>query len=397
MYLTDKEKEMHTGKYGALVQKCMEILVTLGDIYGAERMIEINNVHSPGVSYRVTGDAGLQYVCDASEQGLFCVPTTLNSIGIDSDNWREIGFPEDFSFAQLKLNQAYLKMGALASYTCTPYLTGNIPSAGEHVAWGESSAIIFANSVIGARTNREGGPSALAAAITGRVPAYGYHLDENRKATHLVHVGMPLKTDRDYAVLGYFIGQIVGNKVPVFENITSRPTLENFKALGAALASSGAVALFHVAGYTPEALIKEAVLPKTYETIEFGKNEYQSVVNKFTLDEPADLVVIGCPHCSINELRELALALDGKKIKRNMWICTSKQVLALADRMGYTEKIKKSGATIVLDTCPVLCPTSDKGYRAAITNSGKMAHYIRGLWNMKSSLSQLEDCLAAAF
>lgn len=396
MYLTDKEKGMLDGKEGPLVQKCMEILVTLGDIYGAERMIEINNVHTPGVSYRVTGDAGLEYICDASEQGNFCVPTTLNTIGIDSDNWKEIGFPEDFSIAQLKLNAAYLKMGALASYTCTPYLSGNIPIAGEHVAWGESSAIIFVNSVIGARTNREGGPSALAAAVTGRVPAYGYHLDENRKATHLVHVNMPLKTDRDYAVMGYYVGQIVGSKVPVFENITTRPTLENFKALGAALASSGAVALYHVAGITPEAPTKEAILNKNYETIEFGEKEYQTVVKKFALQEPADLIIIGCPHCSILELKELALKLDGKKIKRDMWICTSKQTLALADRMGYTETIKKSGATIVLDTCPVLCPTSDKGYKAVMTNSGKMAHYVPGLWNVKSALAQLEDCIAAA-
>jgi predicted aconitase len=359
-------------------------------------MIEINNVHSPGVSYRVTGDAGLEYVCEASEQGNFSIPTTLNTIGIDSENWREIGFPEDFSLAQLKLNDAYIKMGALASYTCTPYLTGNTPAAGEHVAWGESSAIIFVNSVIGARTNREGGPSALAAAVTGRVPAYGYHLDENRKGTHLVHVGMPLKTDRDYAVMGYSVGQLVGNGVPVFENITTRPTLENLKALGAALASSGAVALYHVVGITPEAPTKAAILGKTYESIAFGEKEYQAVVDKFTLDEAPDLIVIGCPHCSINELKQLAEALDGKKIKRDMWICTAKQTLALAERMGYAEILKKAGATIVLDTCPVLCPTSDKGYKAVATNSGKMAHYIRGLWNVKSALSQLDECIAAA-
>ena len=396
MYLTDKEQGMLNGKEGPLVQKCMEILVALGEIYGAERMIEINNVHSPGVSYRVAGDAGLEYVCDASNQGNFRIPTTLNTIGIDSEKWKEIGFPEDFSLEQLKLNDAYLKMGGLACYTCTPYLCGNVPMAGEHVAWGESSAIIFANSVIGARTNREGGPSALAAAVTGRVPAYGYHLDENRKGTHLIHVDIPLKTDRDFAVMGYYVGQIVGNKVPVFENITNKPTIENFKALGAALASSGGVALYHVVGFTPEAPTKEAAINQTYETVEFGEKEYQTIVQKFTLDEPADMIVIGCPHCSINELQQLAQALEGKNIKRDMWICTSKQVLALADRMGYTKILNDAGATIVLDTCPVLCPTSDKGYKAVMTNSGKMAHYIRGLWNVKSELAQLEKCIATA-
>ena len=395
MNLTEKEQAMLDGKEGKPVQKCMEVLVTLGEIYGADHMIEINNVHSPGVSYRVAGDAGLEYVKDASEQGGFCVPTTLNTIGIDSENWKDF-FPEDFSLKQLELNEAYQKLGAYSTYTCTPYLTGNIPLAGEHVAWGESSAIIFVNSVIGARTNREGGPSALAAAVTGRVPAYGYHLDENRRGTHLVHVEIEPKTDRDFAVLGYYVGQKVGTKVPVFTGIKKRPTLENFKALGAALASSGGVALYHVEGFTPECPTKEAILKETYEEFSFGQPEYDSVVDKFTLDIPADLIVIGCPHCSINEFEQLSEALKGKKLKRDMWVCSSKQVKALADRMGYSQDIEAAGARIVLDTCPILCPTSDKGYKAVATNSGKLAHYIRGLWNVKSALLQFEDCITLA-
>lgn len=395
MNLTQKEKIMLEGKEGQLKQKCMQILVTLGEIYGAENMIEIQNVHSPGVSYRVAGDAGLDYVKEASEKGTFAVPTTLNTSGIDAFNWEEIGFPEDFSKCQLELNEAYEKMGGIPTYTCTPYLTGNVPLAGEHVAWGESSAIIFANSVLGARTNREGGPSALAAAVTGRVPAYGYHLDENRKADYLIKVNMVLETDRDYAVMGYYVGQIVGREVPLFVNM-KHPRLESLKALGAALASSGALALYHVEGVTPEAPTKEAVLREKYKTIEFGQAEYDTVTQKFSLNQEPDLVVIGCPHCSINEMKELANALDGKKIKIDLWVCVSGQVYSLAERSGYVETIKKAGATIICDTCPVLCPTSQKGYKAAITNSGKLAHYIRGLWNMDSSLSQFEDCIAAA-
>ena len=280
-------------------------------------------------------------------------------------------------------------------YSCTPYLNGNVPLKGEHVSWGESSAIIFANSVLGARTNREGGPSALAAAVTGRVPAYGYHLDENRKASYLVKVKMELKTDRDYAVIGYYVGQIVGNEVPVFTNM-KRPRLESLKAMGAALASSGGVALYHVEGITPEAPTKEDVLEEQYKTIEFSQKEYDTVINKFSLKQRPDLVVIGCPHCSINEMGELAKALDGKKINTDMWVCVSGQVYSLAERSGFVKTIENAGATIIRDTCPVLCPTSDKGYKAAITNSGKLAHYIRGLWNMDSSLSQFEECIAAA-
>lgn len=398
MKLTDEEKSMLDGEKGDVVQQCMKILVTLGEIYGAEKMLPVNSVHSPGVSYRVTGDAGLNYVKEVSErQGRFRVPTTLNTIGIDSRDWEKDGFPKDFSLKQLELLEAYANLGAIPTYTCTPFLSGNIPLAGDHVAWGESSAVAFVNSVIGARTNREGGPSALAAAITGRVPAYGYHLDENRKGKYLFKVEMDLKTERDFGVLGYFAGKIAGKNVPVFEGIDRKPTLENLKALSAALASSGAVALYHIVGVTPEAPSVEAVIDHPCEVIPFGLEEYREITeHKFHLEGKIDFVVLGCPHCSIVEMGKIAKLLDGKKIKSDLWVCTSRQVKLLADQMGYTEAIEKSGAVIICDTCPVLCPTSDKGYKTVVTNSAKLAHYIRGLWNVKSALIQLEDCIATA-
>ncbi len=396
MHLTDEEKRMLNGEYGETVRKCMKALVTLGDIYGAEKMIKIHNVHSPGVSYRVAGDAGLNYVKEASEQACFKVYTTLNTIGIDSENWEKVGFPREFSEKQLELSAAYHKMGAIATNTCTPYLAGNIPLAGEHVAWGESSAIVFVNSVIGARTNREGGPSALAAAVTGRVPAYGYHLTENRRGKYLIQVEMDLETDRDFAVLGYYVGQIVSKEVPVFEGIKKRPSLENLKALGAALASSGAVALYHIIGITPEAPTADAVIGKV-ETFKFGPDEYRQVTNKFNYSGEVDFVVFGCPHTSIQEVRRIAALLDGKKVKSDVWVCTSRQIKHLADKMGYTSVIEKAGAEIICDTCPVLCPTLvDRGYRNLLTNSGKLAHYAPGLWNVQTGLIQMEDCIKAA-
>lgn len=396
MYLTPEEQEMLDGKRGPLTQKCMKVLVTLGEIYGAKRMVKVKNVHFPGVSYRVAGDAGLEYVCDASEQGSFCVPSTLNTIGIDCFDMESLQFDKDFCNGQLKLNEAYEKMGAIPTYTCTPYVVGGCPGFGEHVAWGESSAIIFVNSVIGARTNREGGPTALAAAVCGCVPEYGFHLDENRRATHLVQVDYPLKTNRDFAVMGYYVGKKVGNKVPCFTGITERPVVEQYKLLGAALASSGGIALYHVEGFTPEAPTKEAVLKEKYETVYFGKDEYAEVEKFFTLKEPADLVVIGCPHCTINEVVEIAKLVEGKHVKIDTWVCLSHQVYALAERMGYVKTLVDAGVTFVRDTCPILCPTSPKGYRGVATNSGKLAHYIRGLWNMDSELVQLEDCVKTA-
>ena len=396
MKLTAQEQAMLDGKEGALVQKCMRVLVTLGDIYGAEKMIPIKSVHAPGVSYRVAGDAGLSYVSDASQQGKFKIPMTLNTTGIDCFDTESLLFDKEFCQGQVALNQAYEAMGAVPTYTCTPYVVGGCPSFGEHVAWGESSAIIYVNSVIGARTNREGGPTALAAAVCGCVPAYGYHLDENRKATHLVEVEYDLKTDRDFAVMGYYVGKKVGTRVPCFVGIKDPPVVEQYKALGAALASSGGIALYHVEGHTPEAPTREAILKDRYEVLRFGREEYEEVERFFTLREPADLVVVGCPHCTINEIIQLAQALKGKTVKVETWICLSHQVYALAQRMGLAQIIEQAGATFVRDTCPILCPTSPKGFKGVATNSGKLAHYIRGLWNMDSELVQLDKCMRIA-
>ncbi len=397
MRLTAEEQKMLDGDYGKAVQKCMKVLVALGDINGAERMIEVNNVHSPGVSYRVTGDAGLGYVRDVSEEVGFKVPATLNSIGIDLQDWKEIGFPEDFSHKQLELSACYEKMGAIATNTCTPYLTGSLPVFGEHIAWGESSAIVFANSVLGARTNREGGPTALAAAVTGRVPAYGLHLDENRRGEHLIEVEIELKTDKDFAVLGYFTGKLVGGHIPVFAGIEKRPRLESLKALGAALASSGAVALYHIVGHTPEAPVKSAVIDDGVKPVIFGRKEYDEVCEKFSLTGPIDFVVLGCPHVSIIEMGEIAEQLKGKKIKSGLWVCAARQVRSLADTMGYSRIILDAGAEIICDTCPVLCCTlTDRGYKTVATNSGKMAHYAPGLWNLQPVLLNTDECVRAA-
>lgn len=396
MYLTDEEKSMLDGEQGELVQKCMKVLVTLGEIYGAKRMLKINSVHSPGVSYRVTGDAGLNYVKEASKTGCFVVPTTLNNVGIDMNNWEAVGFEPEFAQKQIELSDAYREMGAVMSNSCTPYLYGNIPMKGEHVAWGESSAIAFVNSVLGARSNREGGPSALAAAITGRVPEYGLHLDENRKGTCRFEVAVELDSDTDYASMGYYCGAIAGRGIPVFTGIKRRPTMENLKQLSAALASSGAVALFHIVGVTPEAPTLEAVVDKDIPAYTFGPEEYKKAFREFSYSGDVDFVVFGCPHASIQEIKIIASALKGKKVKAETWICTSHQIRDLADQTGYRQPLEDAGVVFMCDTCPVLCPTLDRGYKNVVTNSGKMAHYIRGLWDVKSRLAQVEDCIKAA-
>jgi len=179
--LTRLEERMLAGEYGYAAQKAMEILVALGKIYGAERMIEIRSAQISGVSYSNLGEEGLEFLLKLAEDGCVRVPTTLNPCGMDLEEWREMGIPEDFAEKQLRVIEAYRRLGVEPTLTCTPYLAGNMPEFGDHVAWSESSAVIYINSVIGARTNREGGPSALAAAITGRTPLYGLHLDDARR------------------------------------------------------------------------------------------------------------------------------------------------------------------------------------------------------------------------
>lgn len=396
MKLTEEEKRMLAGEFGDFTKKAMDILVTLGKIYGAGKMCKIYNVHSPGVSYRVTGNAGLNFVKDAAYKfgcKMKCM-TTLNTIGIDYDKAEELKFSKNFIEKQREILKAYEKLGALGTYTCTPYLIGNIPKFGEHVAWGESSAIAYVNSILGARTNREGGPTALAAAITGRVPAYGLHLDENRTGDFLVKVEADLQSDRDYGLLGYYVGQQVENRIPVFEGIEN-PTSENLKSLSAALASSGAVALYHIIGVTPEAQNKEDIIDEGVEEIVFTEKEKQEVFDKFNYTGDTDMVVIGCPHCSIVEMKNIAELLRNKTVKSEVWILTSKPVEALAERLGFKRTILESGAQVVTDTCPVLAETV-RDYNLMVTNSAKMAHYAPGLWNVDTTLIPLEECIYSA-
>ncbi|BDZ70122.1 aconitase X [Methanobacterium petrolearium] len=192
MHLTREEEKMYAGEYGPAVAKSMEILVALGDIYQANGMVEVVSAQISGVSYKTIGDAGLEYLEDLVGEGAQVrVPSTLNPAGVDLDQWHELGFSEEFTKKQLLIVDSYRKMGISTTCTCTPYLVGNVPILGSHVAWSESSAVCYANSVLGARTNREGGPGALSAAICGRTPNYGYHLDEGRIPNLLVEVETP--------------------------------------------------------------------------------------------------------------------------------------------------------------------------------------------------------------
>ncbi|MEM3413495.1 MAG: aconitase X catalytic domain-containing protein [Thermoplasmata archaeon] len=390
MFLTHEEERILAGEHGEVAERMLRLLVRLGEIYNADRMIPVGSVQVAGVSYKSIGDPGLEFLEDIASKGAkVSVLTFLNPAGTDIENWRELGFPAEFVEKQLRIIEAFKKMGIVISATCTPYLCGNLPRFGEHIAWSESSAVSFANSVLGARTNREGGPSALAAAILGRTPNYGFHLDENRKPDFHVSVNVELKNDADFGALGYFVGKIVKDKVPYFTGIPNA-SVDSLKALGAAMAASGAVALYHVQGITPEA---KNYSTEGLEKISFGEQELKETYRTLNSGEELDILILGCPHSSLNEIREIARIVEGKRLKKPMWVCTSRAMKELASRMGYEDVIRRAGGKIVADTCTVVAPVEDMGFRTIAVNSGKAANYLPGFCKAKVIFGDTESLI----
>jgi predicted aconitase len=390
VHLTKEEEKMLKGEHGEVIERSLRLLVRLGEIYNADRLILVGSVQVAGVSYKSIGDPGLEFLEDLAVKGARVrVPTTLNPPGMDLVDWKELGFPEDFADKQLRIMDAFEKMGIMMTATCTPYLVGNLPRFGEHIAWSESSAVSFANSVIGARTNREGGPSALAAALCGVTPNYGLHLDENRRPNFLVKVNSELKNNSDFGALGYHVGKIVKDKVPYFQGIKNAD-VDQLKTLGAAMAASGAVALYHVEGLTPEAELMDA---SGLETIEVGDRELREAYEKLNTGRDPDIIILGCPHASLKEIAALACKVEGKRLRKPLWICTSRVTKNAATRMGFTDIIEKAGGKVVADTCAVVSPIERMGYRTTGVDSGKAANYLPGLCKQQVVFKSIDDLL----
>jgi predicted aconitase len=388
MQLTKLEQSMFNGEMGEAARQSMEILVALGKIYGAEGMIPVTSVQVAGVSYKTIGDAGLEYLLDLAKKGAKVkVPTFLNPAGMDREQWEEMGIPEGFAKKQIEVLDAYAKMGISMTCTCTPYLVGIRPKVGEHIAWSESSAIAFANSVLGARTNREGGPSALAAGICGVTPNYGLHLEENRVSEFVVRVECEPKTNADFGAMGYWVGEIAKSRHPAFLGMKSADE-DRLKALGAAMAASGSAALFYVKGITPEFVVGEKP-----EEVVFTAKELKETREKLDSKEKPQLVTIGCPHASIEEIREVAEVVRGKKVACELWVCTARKTKEKADAMGYTKIIQAAGGRVVADTCMVVCPLEEMGFKVTGCNSGKAAKYLTNLCKQKVVYGDVGDII----
>jgi predicted aconitase len=392
MQLTEQEQKMLNGKEGYAAKKSMEILVALGEIFGAENLIDVGSVQVAGVSYHNLGDAGLEFLDELAKDGRVKVLTTLNPAGMDLEDWQQLGISPEFAEKQYLVIKAFERMGILVSCTCTPYLIGNLPLFGEHLAWSESSAVTFANSVIGAKTNREGGPSALAAAFVGKTPCYGLHLDENRVPDVHVQVNTRLAKLSDWGALGYAIGKKAENKIPYITGI-KKADLDELKSFCASIVTYGAKPLFYIKGITPAS--EQQTQPKEIVTIEDAdiKNAYDNINDQVT---DIELVCVGCPHCSIKEIIEITELIRGKKVAAGteFWVATSRSVKQLADKRGYTAVIEAAGGKFACDTCMAVAPLKGR-FKSLATTSAKGCFYSRQNL-MKTKMGSMEECVEAA-
>ncbi len=389
MHLTKEEERIYGGEEGWTKKKAMEILVAIGDINSASKLIPIKSAHVSGVSYKTIGEA-FEFI--NSLEGTVKVKSTLNPIGMDIERWDKIGISGEFATKQTEVLAAYKKLGITAECTCVPYLLGRMPKMGEHLAWAESSAVLYANSVLGARTNMEGAPSALAAALIGKTPFYGLHQTENREPGIRVCVKCDI-VDADYSALGFLIGNLVGNKIPVIElTSSSLPSKDELKHLSAAIGATGSVGMYHIRGLTPEA----DAIGVPAEKIEIEKGDVKKFYEE---NEEADVIAIGCPHCSSLELQHIYELLraegKGRKVKKDFFIFTAR---AIKQRMQeVVKKIENYSVKVICDTCFVVSPAFER-YRCVLTNSGKMLRYVPLLCGgAKAKLCKTEECVRKAF
>jgi predicted aconitase len=405
MRLSEKDQALLAGELGLAARMAASILVRMAEVVGAREMIDITRAHIDATIY--VGDAGLEFAERlASLGGRVAVPSTVNVSGLDEHHWKEWPVPADWAEKAYRQMVAYQKMGTIPIWTCAPYQTEHAPKLGEQIAWGESNAIAFANSVLGARTERYPDYLDIAAAIAGRVPAVGLHLEENRRGQIVLDLrAVPeafASREDFYPVLGHYLGKIAGERIPVLAHLNARPTEDQLKALGAAASSSGSVALFHVVGVTPEAPTLEEALQRRspVETLAVGLDDLRAARRELETasGEDLDLVVLGSPHFSFEELKRLAPLVEGRQRhpRVTFLVTTSRLMRDLAASAGLLRSLEDFGGRITVDTCILATPMLPKTVRRLMTNSGKYALYSPGLLNVEVAYGSLEDCVSSA-
>ncbi|HZK71915.1 MAG TPA: aconitase X catalytic domain-containing protein [Clostridia bacterium] len=395
MKLTEEQQDMLNGKFGKGTAYAMKIQVAIGESFDAERMVPITRAHV-ALSNQ---EADLWFAEKLLNGGAHCrISPTVNPgfcLSYFKDNGMVSGKDADL---MQRTHNAYKGIGAVLSYNCTPYIDTNVPNYGEIVAFSESSATPYVNSVWGARSNREGANSALCAAITGFVPEYGLLLDENRKGDILVEVQADMKTPYDYHMLG-MMGKKIGNGIPVFSGLPRHISKEDLRNLGAQLNTSGAYGMYHIVGFTPEAPTLEVAFggkePRRKVVITNEDLEEELGVISLEGNRKIDFAMFGCPHFTLDEVKYIAGKVEGKKLAKEMWILTSSHIKEMAIRMGIDEIILAAGGNIIPDTCPDQPCWGHLNGKIGITESPKCAYYPqrRGIHFV---IRDLDTCIEAA-
>jgi len=416
MLLTREELLMRDGAEGDAVAAAMDLLIRYGDALEAERLVDTRNVAgtmtqpSPAKA-KLFAEGGwarayavINLDCDRDiEVPRMKVPTCQLQHGFAEDAGGLTAYPEQSIRLQEDAESFFSERGVNILATCTPYQVGNLPTRGEHCAWMESSAVVYCNSVLGARTNCEGAASTGAAALTGKIPYWGNHLPENRHATHLVRADVDVDGFQEWGMFGYFVGEQVLEARPAVTGRLARPDLADLKHFGAATATSGGVEMFHMPGVTPEAPTVEAAFGggRIAEPITYGRREREAVyevLNGQGTSRDVDFVLLGCPHASLDQVAQLAALLEGRRLNSSteLWVMMPRALSTMALRNGYTRTITAAGGRVLTDSCPAMSKAAPEGTRVFATDSAKQAHYLPAILGIEAWFGTLAECVDAA-
>lgn len=407
MLLTREEEEMLRGERGEVVEEALRVQLEVGEFFGAQEFVSVSNVHMMG-DIEVMGDGGLEFLRRVAGLGARCVVnTTTNARCFDFDYVERLNQDADTAEKEKELISLLQEIGVMTTDTCINYQSLYQPHLGEHVAWGDTGTVIYANSVLGARSNFESGPVALATALTGRTPAYGFHLDERRKGKILVELEAEPKNLADWGAVGKIVGEKHQNyfSVPVFTGVEGSPIADDLKHLGASLASYGSLGMFHMVGVTPEAETVEDAFggeePK--ETVTVTDEDLDELYASYdTGDSSANLVVFSGPQLSLYELKTISELLEGKKVKEgtSLIVTTNRGYKAAGEKLGYLHKIEEAGGMVLEGVCFYILDSIvrlriENGWDNLVTNSAKLANIIAA-HKFNPILRRTEECVEAA-
>lgn len=397
--LKNDDRAMVEGRDGIAVQQAMRIIVAMAAQQGASALVDVTQGHIDGCIY--ASPANLTFAEKMAEMGASVrVPTTMNAISVDKAHWRAQGVPEDFGDPAARLADAYVRMGCRPTFTCSPYLLDSAPQAGDMIAWAESNAVIFANTVLGARTAKHPDFLDLCIALTGRAPLSGVYLEENRRPQRIVDVALPEDiNDAFWPLIGYLAGKAAPDCIPLLRGLgAAKPSRDDLKALCAAFGTTSAAPMLHIGGVTPEAGLEPV---ETAETVTVSLADMAAgwwLLNEGP--EDVQLVAIGSPHASLEECRALASAFNVRRRHANVAVIVTagQQVIDAAERDGTLRSLHDSGVQVLPDLC--WCSISEPVFptrtRALMTNSGKYAHYGPGLSGRAVRFGSLADCVESA-